>query len=110
MQQLSAYRIMWLICMFDLPVTEGDERKKATQFRNDLLDEGFEMAQFSVYMRHLPSREKADALTKRLIARVPPDGKVSIIIITDKQFGEITSYRNLKPQSPAKKHDQLVLL
>ena len=110
MQQLSAYRIMWLICMFDLPVMEEEERRKATRFRNDLLDEGFEMAQFSVYMRHLPSREKADALTKRVIARVPPDGKVSVITITDKQFGEITSYHNLKPQAPAKKHDQLVLL
>jgi len=96
--------------MFDLPVMADDERRKATRFRNDLLDEGFEMAQFSVYMRHLASREKADALTKRVIARVPTDGKVSVILITDKQFGEITSYHNLKPQPPAKKLDQLVLL
>ncbi len=49
---------MWLICMFDLPVMTDSERKKASRFQNDLLDEGFEMAQFSVYMRHLPSREK----------------------------------------------------
>lgn len=110
MSQLSAYRIMWLICMFDLPVGSDKERRHATRFRNDLLDEGFEMAQFSVYMRHLPSREKAQAMAKRILASVPPNGKVSIITITDKQFGEIDAYHNLKPQAPAEKREQLILL
>lgn len=48
---LSGYRIMWLIAMFDLPVLTKPERKAATIFRNDLLDEGFEMVQLSVYYR-----------------------------------------------------------
>ncbi len=42
---------MWLMVMFDLPVTEKEQRKEATYFRNRLLDLGFEMIQFSVYMR-----------------------------------------------------------
>jgi len=101
---------MWLICMFDLPVGTRKERKKATGFRNLLLDEGFEMAQFSVYMRHLPTRERADFLTKRVMGQVPPNGKVTIITITDKQFAEIASYHNLRAEKPVKKMEQLVLL
>ena len=36
---------MWVVVMFDLPVVEKAERKAATDFRNSLLDLGFEMAQ-----------------------------------------------------------------
>ncbi|WP_197387472.1 CRISPR-associated endonuclease Cas2 [Ralstonia pseudosolanacearum] len=42
---------MWLLTMFDLPVGTKAERKAATSFRHFLQDQGFEMAQFSVYMR-----------------------------------------------------------
>jgi len=33
---------MWVIVMFDLPVVEKPERKAAIEFRNALLDMGFE--------------------------------------------------------------------
>ena len=110
MTMLSGYRIMWLMVMFDLPVMTDEQRKKATRFRNDLLDEGFEMSQFSVYMRFYGSREKADAATKRILGRVPSLGKVAMIQFTDKQFENIVSYTNHKPLPPSKKMEQLILL
>jgi CRISPR-associated protein Cas2 len=48
---LSAYRFMWLLVMFDLPVGSKSERRSATKFRNWLLDQGYEMSQFSIYVR-----------------------------------------------------------
>lgn len=96
--------------MFDLPVMTDSQRKNATRFRNDLLDEGFEMSQYSVYMRFYGSREKADAATKRILKRVPVLGKVSILQFTDKQFENIVSYTNTQPTTPAKKTEQLTLL
>ena len=57
-QQLSGYQVMWVWVLFDLPVATKAERKSATRFRNDLLDLGFEIVQFSVYLRHAWSREK----------------------------------------------------
>jgi len=45
--------------MFDLPVVEKAERKAATEFRNALLDLGFEMSQFSVYMRFARAPRKS---------------------------------------------------
>ena len=35
--------MMWMIVMFDLPVVEKAERRAAAEFRNHLLDLGFEM-------------------------------------------------------------------
>ena len=35
--QLSGYKGMWMIAMFDLPVETAEDRRHATQFRNTLL-------------------------------------------------------------------------
>lgn len=45
---------VWCVVMFDLPVGTKDERRRATKFRNNLLDLGFQMAQFSVYVQYFP--------------------------------------------------------
>ena len=50
--RLNAYQIMWIFVFFDLPVTTKTERRKATRFRKDLLQDGFSMMQYSVYTRH----------------------------------------------------------
>lgn len=78
---------MWLVIVFDLPVGCKTEQRRATRFRNLLLDEGFFMKQFSVYLRHCPNRSHADAMADRLGKQAPPEGDVSIVFFTDKQYG-----------------------
>jgi len=87
--RLNAYHIMWLFVFFDLPVTLKKERKAATRFRKDLLDDGFGMMQFSVYTRHCASKESSEVHVKRVKGLVPEKGQVSILQVTDKQYGEI---------------------
>lgn len=89
---LSGYRLMWMLVMFDLPVLEKAERKAATDFRNTLLDLGFEMSQFSVYVRFCTGPAQIDTYCKRVEAALPPGGKVNIIQFTDKQYERIISY------------------
>ena len=86
---LSGYRLMWIIALFDLPVMTKVERKKASKFRNDLLDLGFEMVQFSVYMKHCAGKEQAEVIQNRIKVEVPNYGNVKLLQITDKQFGAI---------------------
>ena len=50
------------------------------------------MMQYSVYMRHCASSESADVHEKRIQSLLPPFGKVSILRITDKQFGNIMNF------------------
>ena len=107
--QLSGYRIMWVWALFDLPVTTKQERKKATRFRNDLLDLGFEMVQFSVYVKYCPSKEKADALAAKVGSLVPPHGRVDVLFFTDKQYELIQSYRGKSSANKPEKPSQLAL-
>ncbi len=100
--ELNAYRIMWLFVFFDLPTETKKDRRNAGLFRKDLLKNGFTMMQYSVYMRHCASSESADVHEKRINSLLPPLGKVSILRITDKQFGNILNFwgRDEVPKEP----------
>ena len=87
--RFSEYRIMWVLVFFDLPTETKKERKAAAKFRKDLLVDGFTMFQFSIYLRHCPSAENADVHIKRVKRILPEFGKVGIMRITDKQFGDM---------------------
>lgn len=108
--KLSGYRIMWIWVLFDLPVGTNAERKRATRFRNELLDLGFEMVQFSVYIRHAWSKEKAESFAKRVGECVPEAGHVQVLFFTDKQYGQTQVFRGGSghPQ-PTEKPRQLAL-
>lgn len=83
---------MWLFVFFDLPITTKKERKEAALFRNKLLKDGFTMMQFSVYIRHCASYESLNVHIKRVSSFIPVSGNVSILNVTDKQYGEIKNY------------------
>ncbi|MCG6551523.1 MAG: CRISPR-associated endonuclease Cas2 [Candidatus Magnetominusculus sp. LBB02] len=109
MCELNKYKIMWLIVLFDLPTDTSKARKAYTKFRNFLLDDGFNMMQYSVYYRHCASRENAEAHTRRIKAALPEKGSVNIISITDKQFGDIQSFVGRKEKSVPNAPHQLEL-
>ncbi len=90
---------MWIIVLFDLPTDTPKARKEYTQFRKHLLDDGYTMMQYSVYMRHSASDENALVHTKRVKLALPPDGEVRIIKITDKQFGNIDVFYGKRRKS-----------
>lgn len=106
---LSGYRMMWLYVMFDLPVGSRAERKAATEFRHFLLDQGFEMAQFSVYLRFAESREAAEAHIARIGGVLPGKGKVHIVTITDKQYANARIFFGRKRERQHGIPSQLVL-
>lgn len=92
-ERLNAYRIMWVLVMFDLPTETKQDRKVYAKFRKQILDNGFSMFQFSMYIRHCSSRENADVHIKRVKGILPPKGHVGILNITDKQFGMMEIFR-----------------
>ena len=100
---------MWVMVLFDLPVVEPEERRAYTRFRNYLLDQGFEQAQFSVYVRHTSGKEAVEALIGRIKDAVPEDGKVDILQFSDKQYENIVSFRGKSDKSNPKNPEQFVL-
>jgi CRISPR-associated protein Cas2 len=104
----SGYRLLWLQVLFDLPVTNKQQRRRATEFRNNLLDLGFSMAQFSVYLRHCKGKEEAETFIRKIEKHMPDEGTVHMLIITDKQYESIkTFYCGVKNR--LKNPDQLLL-
>lgn len=100
---------MWVMVFFDLPTETKNERKVASDFRKKLMKDGFTMFQFSIYMRHCPSRENADVHIKRVKMSLPQHGQVGILCITDKQFGAIELFYGQKPRAVQTGGQQLEL-
>lgn len=92
MPELSGYRLMWMIVLFDLPVTSKQARKQASDFRKSLLDNGFQMSQYSVYFRLVPGREVVETYVGKIRKSLPKAGKVDIVCITDRQYEDIISF------------------
>ncbi len=91
---------MWVLVFFDLPTDTKKERKAASDFRKRLLEDGFIMFQFSIYMRHCPSYENATVHIKRVKSFLPPKGQVGIMSVTDKQFSLMELFSEKKEQDP----------
>ena len=106
---LSAYRCMWVVAMFDLPVDTKKARRDYALFRKMLLKDGFTRMQFSVYARHCASEENADVHVQRVERAVPPDGEVRLITITDKQFERMRIFLGKIRKQPQQPPNQLEL-
>lgn len=106
---LSGYRLMWILVMFDLPVDTPDSRKAATDFRHFLLDNGFEMSQFSIYARFCNGKEQVETHVSRISRCLPPRGEVHVVTITDRQYENIVRFSGQRHARPRKNPDQLAL-
>lgn len=109
MERLSEYRIMWVLVLFDLPTETKKEKKAYSDFRKKLINDGFTMFQFSIYLRHCPSRENAEVHIKRVKGCLPEHGQVGILCITDKQFGQMELFQCQKTQPISTPYQQLEL-
>lgn len=90
---------MWCVVMFDLPVKTAKERKEATRFRKHLLDNGFSMAQFSVYVQYLPLASRISTLVKAIKHELPRGGDVRILSVTDVQWSKTIRFSNRNEES-----------
>jgi CRISPR-associated protein Cas2 len=82
----NGWSMMWIFCMFDLPVRTKKEMRMATRFRNTLLDHGFAMKQYSIYIKCCSSLDAAKTQCKHLKAVIPANGSVTFLYVTDKQY------------------------
>ena len=109
MDRISAYRVMWVMVLFDLPTETKKDRKSADIFRKNLQKDGFTMFQFSIYIRHCASAESAHVHIKRVKSFLPDYGHVVLLTITDKQFGQLEIFHGKKSQAPNAPGQQLEL-
>lgn len=94
---------MWVLVFFDLPTETKKDKRAYVDFRKSLLNDGFQMFQFSIYIRPCSSRDNMLVHVRRVKSAIPERGSVGIMTITDKQFGDIEIFdcRAKKKSSPA---------
>ncbi len=80
---------MRLLVFFDLPTTSKAERRAYTVFRRFLLNDGYDMLQFSVYGRIVNGQDAQQKHAQRLVANLPPEGSVRLLTVTEKQFASM---------------------
>jgi CRISPR-associated protein Cas2 len=80
---------MRMMVFFDLPVVTKAERRAYTQFRRFLLNDGYDMIQFSVYGRILNGNDAEEKHMKRLVANLPSEGSIRVLTVTEKQYASM---------------------
>lgn len=105
----SGYQLMWVLVMFDLPVGTKEESRAATKFREFLLDEGYEMAQFSIYTRFCSGKEQYETFVRHIEANLPDKGDIHILGFTDRQYENIIRFSGQSRKRQRKNPGQLAL-
>ena len=82
-------KFMRLFVMYDLPVVTAENKKIYQRFRKFLLNDGYDMLQYSVYCRVVNGDDAVDKHLKRLEANLPPKGSVRFLQITERQYANM---------------------
>ncbi len=107
---VGVYEAVWLFVGFDLPTLTKEDRRRASNFRKDLLDMGFRMFQLSFYTYYFRSKQQAETVADRIEKLVPKNGTVSIFFITDMQFSMIKTFYGGKVIDEVEPEQGLLLL
>ena len=89
---MSAFRIMWLVVMFDLPTRTKKDRKRYHWLSKYLDGESYIRLQYSVYAKVFNSLGSANHGKRRLRDFVQTNikrGNVRMLLFTDAQFGKM---------------------
>lgn len=77
------------ILMFDLPTVKAKQAREYRKFVKYLKKQGFIMFQESIYVKLSMNESAVKNVKEALMKHLPPEGKISMITVTEKQFGNI---------------------
>ncbi len=107
----GTYKNMRLLVLFDMPVLENDQKKEYRHFLKSLLNDGFMMLQYSVYVRFCQNDSDTDKHIERVKKMKPKYGNVRILKVTENQFESMVLVQGEQGiQEKAITQEQLLLL
>ncbi|EKU50115.1 CRISPR-associated endonuclease Cas2 [Staphylococcus massiliensis] len=77
---------MRVLIMFDLPVETKYDVRIYNKFRKHLIQEGFLMMQYSIYIKSCINKDAANSSINSVKRMLPPNGHVRALMITEKQY------------------------
>ncbi len=83
------YRFMRMVLFFDLPSITKKDHREYSKFIKHIKSLGFCMYQESVYTKLCLNETVVNMTLKNVKDKLPKDGFVSILTLTEKQFSSI---------------------
>lgn len=96
--------------MFDLPVETAKQRKQYRQFRKSLINEGFLMIQYSVYVRVCVTKKSATLMENRIKTFLPENGTIQALTLTEKQYNDMHFLVGDRVENVRNNSDRTVIL
>jgi len=101
---------MRIFVFFDLPTNTKKERKEAQRFRKFLLDDGYDMLQYSVYVRICKGADAIDAHKRRISQKLPSQGNIRFLAVTNATYERMENILGNKTQNEIKKGNKQLLM
>ena len=85
----SLYKQVRVLILYDLPMTEIEDKKEYSKFRRDILKLGCYIVQFSVYAKVIKNEIYYKSFIDKLKKILPTKGEIRVIKITEKQYEDM---------------------
>ena len=86
---MSLYKQVRVLILYDLPMSETEDRKEYSKFRRDILKLGCYLVQFSVYAKVIKNEIYYKSFIEKLKNILPEKGEVRVIKLTEKQYEDM---------------------
>lgn len=96
--------------MFDMPTITIEDRKNYTKFRDKLLDDGFIMIQYSIYVRICKNQDDIIKHISRVKLAAPPKGNIRLLQVTEKQYEQMTMLRGIKNDDEKESNNSMIII
>ena len=101
---------MRIMVFFDLPTESLDDKRNYRKFRKFLIASGFLMMQESVYCKLALNQTVANTVAAQVRKNVPPEGKIQMMIVTERQFARMEYLVGERQDSVIENDEMLVIL
>ena len=103
-------RFMRIILMFDMPTITIEDRKNYSKFRDNLIDDGFIMIQYSIYARICKNQDDITKHINRVKMFTPEKGNIRLLQITEKQYEQMIMLRGIKNDDEKESNNSMIII
>lgn len=96
--------------MFDMPTITIEDRKNYSKFRDNLIDDGFIMIQYSIYVRICKNQDDIAKHINRVKMFTPEKGNIRLLQVTEKQYEQMIMLRSIKNDDEKESNNSMIII
>lgn len=96
--------------MFDMPTITIEDRKNYSKFRDNLIDDGFILIQYSIYVRICKNQDDITKHINRVKMFTPEKGNIRLLQVTEKQYEQMIMLRGIKNDDEKESNNSMIII